>query len=112
MSYRLWYFTMTAERAAKRLGGNSVQVVIGAPDMPRSGRNETVALWLDSGWWISLRNQFAQAPEVAVIILRSVSDDLSAATAEATNTRGKQASEVELTVSSLLLDATGHDRWR
>lgn len=35
--YRLLRFDMTVEREGKRLGGNSIQLAVGAPDEQRSG---------------------------------------------------------------------------
>jgi hypothetical protein len=102
---------MTVECDGERLGGNNVQVVIGAPDYPRRGLDEEVAMWLDSGWWVTLRNQFAQAPAVALQILRSVADDLSTLTGAATAARGIDAEEVTLRVFSTTLEAEGPAYW-
>jgi hypothetical protein len=68
--YRLLRFTIRVERRGKRLGGNNIQAVVGAPsEAPRRrhGREEEVALWLPSQWWVSLRNQFAAAPATALV---------------------------------------------
>jgi hypothetical protein len=75
--HRLSELSMTVERDDVPLGGHNIQVVLGAPDQPRAGLNEDVALWLDSGWWVTLRNQFALAPAVATTILESAADELS-----------------------------------
>ena len=76
---------MTVERDGERLGGNKIQRVVGAPDWQRRGLDTDVAVWLASGWRVSLRNQFAEAPDVASAILASRAEPLSAVTAEATN---------------------------
>jgi hypothetical protein len=109
--YRLLRFMMTVECDGERLGGNNVQVVIGAPDRPRTGLDEEVAMWLDSGWWVTLRNQFAQVPTVAFQILQSVADDLSRLTGAATTARGIDAEEVTLRVFSTTLEADGPAYW-
>lgn len=100
---------MTVERDGKRLGGNNVQVVLGAPDRRRQRLDEDVAVWLESGWWVSLRNQFAQAPEVAATILASAASTL---TAEATGARGKDAEAVTRKLFSTTFEAAGPDYWR
>src|SRR3954467_10423731 len=46
--------SLTVERAGAPLGGHNIQVVMGAPDRPRTGLNEQVLLWLPSGWWVTL----------------------------------------------------------
>ena len=79
---RLLRFDMTVRYDGKPLGGNNIQVVLGAPGETRIGLDEDVILWLDSGWWVTLRNEFARAPEVARRVLESVADDLSAITAD------------------------------
>lgn len=111
MTYRLWYFTMTAAHDDHRIGGNNVQLVVGAADMPREGRNVDVALWLRSGWWVSLRNQFADRPRAAVQIISSVADELSALTAKATQARGEQASELASEIEDVVLKAVGPEEW-
>ena len=74
---RLTELLITVERGGVPLGGNNIQLVAGAPDRRRSGLNEDVVMWLDSGWWLTLRNQFADAPHVAAEILASAADRLS-----------------------------------
>ncbi len=73
---------MTVRCDGKPLGGNNIQVVLGAPGETRIGLDEDVVLWLDSGWWVTVRNEFARAPDVARRVLESVADDLSAITAD------------------------------
>jgi hypothetical protein len=65
---------LVASRDGRPLGGNNVQAVLGAPDRKRFRLDRDVALWLPSGWWVSLRNQFAQAADVATKIVESVED--------------------------------------
>jgi hypothetical protein len=68
---RLVRFDLTAEREGRPLGGHNVQLVVGEAGRPRYGLDDDVAMWLPSGWWVTLRNQFAQAPNVAVAVVRS-----------------------------------------
>ena len=68
-------------------------------------------MWLDSGWWVTLRNQFARAPDVALQILQSVADDLSRLTGAATTARGVDAEEVTLRVFSTTVEAEGPAYW-
>jgi hypothetical protein len=109
--YRLLGFMMAVECDGKRLGGNNVQVVLGAPDSPRRGLDEDVAMWLDSGWWVTLRNQFAQAPDVAARIVQSVADDLSALTGDATAARGVDAEKVTRRVFTTVVETEGPAYW-
>lgn len=108
---RLLQFDMTVERDGERLGGNNIQAVVGAPDRERRGLDADVCVWLASGWWVSLRNQFADAPDVAAAILASVADSLSALTDEATHARGNDAEAVTQKVFAAALQATGPDYW-
>lgn len=109
--YRLLRFDMTVERGGKRLGGNNIQVVLGAPDEPQRGLDADVCMRLESGWWVSLRNQFADAPQVATAILASVADRLSEVTAEATEARGEGAEAVTQRLFSTDFRASGPNHW-
>jgi hypothetical protein len=62
---------------------------------------------------VSLRNQFAERREIAVQIISSVSEELSAVTvaAKATEARGELASELASEIETLALDAAGPDEW-
>jgi len=91
---------MTVTYDGKRLGGNNIQVVVGAPDERRQGLDEDVVLWLASGWWVTLRNEFARAPDVSSRILESAAETLSAMTADS---RGAAAS----ILGSAIIEATG-----
>jgi len=103
-SRRLLRFDMTVTYDGKRLGGNNIQVVVGAPDQTRRG-NEDVILWLDSGWWVTLRNEFARVPDVAHRILESAADALSAITSDP---RGADAA----ILGSAVIEAAGPSHWR
>ena len=107
--YRLLRFDMTVERDGKRLGGNNIQVVVGAPDEERRGLDRDVVVWLESGWWVSLRNQFAEAPDAAAAIVASIAGAVSALTAEATGARGRDAEVVTQKLFSTTFEATGPD---
>jgi hypothetical protein len=96
---------MTVTYDGKRLGGNNIQLVVGAPSQPRRGLNEDVILWLDSGWWVTFRNEFARAPDVAHRILESAADALSAITSDP---RGADAS----ILGSTVIETAGPSHWR
>jgi hypothetical protein len=111
-NYRLLNFTMRGERRGDPLGGMNIQVVTGAPDGPRFGLDEDVNLWLPSGWWVTFRNQFADAPGVACEILGSIVDQLAAVTGKANEARGLAAEEVTREVFASRFDGVGPDYWR
>lgn len=111
-NYRLLNFTMTVEREGAPLGGNNIQLYLGAPDEKRHGLDEDVALWLASGWWVSLRNQFARAPDVATEIVGSVADSLTHLTTRAQNARGRETEAVTAEIFAMSLRAEGPDYWR
>lgn len=109
---RLLRFDMTVEHGDGRVGGNNIQLVVGAPDQERRGLDEDVALTLESGWWIALRNQFADAPCVASEIVESVKAELSEITSEATAARGPAAEDITRRLFSTVFDATGPGYWQ
>lgn len=108
---RLLSFTLTVRYDGKRLGGTNIQVVVGAPDQPRHGLNEDVALWLDSGWCVTFRNQFALAPCVGTEIILSVANQLSVLTVEATSARGPDAAELTHRLFSTTFHGEGPAYW-
>jgi hypothetical protein len=108
-AYRLLGFDLTARRRGKGLGGNNIQAVIGAPSVERYRLDQDVALWLPSGWWVSLRNQFAAAPDVASAIVGSVADELGAMTSRATDSEGAEAEAVTRELFETEFRATGPD---
>jgi hypothetical protein len=110
-SDRVIHLDMTVEHGGRPLGGHNVQVVLGAPDQVRRGLDEDVALTLDSGWWVTLRNQFALAPCVATEILESAADRLNETTAEATEARGQAARELWSKLRSTVISAAGPAYW-
>ena len=109
--HRLVHFDMTVKHDGKPLGGHDVQVVLGAPDETRRGLDEDVAMLLDSGWWVALRNHFARAPCVAVEILESVREPLNEITAQATDARGEPAKAVSRHLFESVFHGTGPDYW-
>ncbi len=111
-AYRLLSFTLRASREGKPLGGNNVQAVVGAPDRTRYRLDQDVAFWLPSGWWVSLRNQFAQAPDIATEIFKSVEDALSPLTEELTTARGARTEELTRELFATTFHAAGRDYWR
>jgi hypothetical protein len=109
--YRLLNFTMRVECGGTGLGGNNIQVVAGTPDRERYGLDRDVDLWLSSGWWLTFRNYFELAPDVASKICGSVADELSAITAEAQDARGPEAEEVARKLFSMSFEGIGPDYW-
>jgi hypothetical protein len=88
-----------------------VQAVFGAPDGVRRGLDEDVALVLDSGWWVTLRNQFARAAPVAIEILGLAKDALTEATAQANAASGEAARELWERLRFSAFHATSPDYW-
>ncbi len=109
--YRLLRFDMTAECHGRPLGGHNIQAVVGAPDEVQVGLDRDVAIWLASGWWVTLRNEFALAPGIALSVLESVADQLSAITAEATVARGAATEALTRKLFIKTFDANGPDYW-
>jgi len=103
---------MTVERRGEPLGGFNIQAIVGAPDYDRRGLDEDVVMWLPSGWWISLRNQFAQAPDVAVKILELVAGQLTAVTEPLAVARGDDVEPTFWKLKATIFDAVGPDYWR
>lgn len=112
-AYRLLNFTLVASRGEKPLGGNNVQAKLRAPDQPPELRHPNVDdMWLRSGWSVSFRNQFAQAPDVATEILRSVEAQLAELTAELTTARGARTEELTRELFATEFLARGRHYWR
>jgi hypothetical protein len=103
---------MTVERDGKKLGGNNIQLVVGAPDRLRRGLDEDVAMWLSSGWWVALRNQFSLASCVAMEVLNSIENELSSITSEVNEARGPDAAEVSERLFATTFTGEGPDYWR
>jgi hypothetical protein len=110
--YRLLSFTLTASREDGSLGGNNIQAVVGVPDKKRYRLDQHVALWLPSGWWVSLRNQFAHAPDIATEILKSAERQLSEITGELSTASGVRTEELTRELFAATFDARGPDYWR
>jgi hypothetical protein len=115
-SKRLVAFDITVEHGGEPLGGHNVQAILNAPDYrppdPRNaGLNDQVVLTLDSGWWITLRNQFGDAPGVAARILSSAAQELSRATSRASEARGNETDAVWSWLITTHFDASGPDYW-
>jgi hypothetical protein len=96
---------MTVTYDGKPLGGNNIQLTVGAPGQTPVGLDEDMILCLDSGWWVALRNEFARAPDVASRILESAADALSAITSDP---RGADAA----ILGSTVIGAAGPSHWR
>jgi hypothetical protein len=110
-TYRLWTMTFQVEGPDGRLISHNMQIKLGAPDLPRGPADVDVALWLPSGWWATLRHEFAAAPDTAVHVLSSVADELSALTAQATSARGQTASDLARELEHRRLVAHGPAVW-
>ena len=110
--YRLLSFQLIANRAGKPLGGNNVQAVVGAPDQTRTALDEDIAMWLASGWWVTFRNQFADAPGVATEIVASAEDQLTELTAELHGARGARTEALTAELFDAVFPAEGPDYWR
>jgi hypothetical protein len=111
-AYRLLSFRLTADREDRPLAGNAIQAVVGAPDQPRYRLDADVAIWLPSGWWVSLRDRFARAPDVATGILESIEDPLSEITGRLTTARGERTEQLTRELFATTFQATGRDHWR
>jgi hypothetical protein len=110
---RFFEVSLAVERdAGVPLGGHNIQVVLGAPDQARHGLNEDVVLWLDSGWWVTLRNQFADAPDVAISILRPAADELSRLTELVSSGECGQHQALLERVHAISIETAGPDYWR
>lgn len=77
----------------------------------RRGLDEDVVLTLKTGWWVSLRNQFALAPCVAIEILGTVAGRLEAITAEATEASADATKQLYERLSVSSLEASGPAYW-
>lgn len=110
-AYRLWTVTLRAEGPDGRLVSHNMQVKLGAPDLARGRADAHVALWLSSGWWATLRHEFAAAPQAAAAIVSSAADALSQVTARATTARGEEASTLAAELEELRFVATGPAVW-
>ena len=104
--------SMTVEHAGAPLGGHNIQVVLGAPDKPRRGLDDRVLLWLASGWWVTVRNQFADATGVAATILESAADGLSDLTALAAGGAPRDGTAFWEEVVATAIEARGPNYWR
>ena len=112
-NYRLLNFNLAASRDGKPLGGNSVQAKLRAPDQPPERRAQNVDdMRLTSGWSVSFRNEFAQAPDVAIEILDSIESALSEVTAKLTTARGARTEELTRDLFATTFHAKGRDYWR
>ncbi|HEY3923810.1 MAG TPA: hypothetical protein VGL75_04550 [Acidothermaceae bacterium] len=88
-----------------------MQVVVGSPSGKRYGHDEDVALWLPSGWWVTLRSQFAAAPWVAVEILNCVVHELDAITARVSGTSGAEADAITREIFATAFRGSGPNHW-
>jgi hypothetical protein len=108
---RMVHFTLVALRERRPLGGHNIQAHVGSATR-YAGAPADVDVWLSSGWWVSFRNQFAQAPDVAAKIIASADDELSKITAELERARGTEMVEAKDRLWAMTFHATGPDYWR
>jgi hypothetical protein len=110
-AYRLWTVTLRAQRPDGRPVSHNLQVKIGAPDLSRGRADENVVLRLRSGWWVTLRHEFARAPRTATAIVASAAEELSVFTARATDARGEEASALQVEWEERRFEAHGPAVW-
>lgn len=67
-------------------------------------------VWLPSGWWVTLRHEFAAAKTGAAIV-GSAAVELSEFTARLTNPRGEAASALAVELEDRRFHALGPPIW-
>lgn len=110
-AYRLWTVTLGAQGPNGRPISHNLQVKAGAPDLSRGRADENVVLWLPSGWWVTLRHEFAAAPRTATAIVVSAIEQLSNFTSRATDARGEEASALQVEWEERRFEAVGPAIW-
>lgn len=110
-AYRLWAVALRAQGPERQLVSHNLQVKLGAPDLSRGQADADVVLWLASGWWVTLRHEFAAAPKAATAIVRSAADELSKFTARATKARGDEANALAIELEKRQFQAVGPQVW-
>ncbi len=109
-AYRIWSITLRAQGPEGQLISHNMQVKLGAPELERR-RADDIVLVLESGWWVTLRHEFANAPKTATAIVASASAELSEATALLTNARGDEASDLARALQARTFAAVGPAGW-
>lgn len=110
-AYRLWTVALRVQGPDGQLVSHNVQVKLGAPDLSRGRADADVVVWLPSGWWVTLRHEFAAAPKTAAAMLASAADELSEFTARATDARGQEASALAAELPARQFRAIGPAVW-
>lgn len=110
-AYRLWTVTLRAQGPNEELISHNLQVKLGAPDLSRGRADASVAVWLASGWWVTLRHEFAAAPTTAAAIVASAATELSEFTARATDARGEEAGALAVELEERRFEAVGPPVW-
>ena len=100
--------TLVALRGETPLGGHNIQAHVGSSTRYH-GPPADVDMWLSSGWWVTLRNQFAQAPQVGAQILGSAEDELSRITGELETMRGPAMADAKDRLCTMTFHARGPD---
>jgi hypothetical protein len=110
-AYRLWTVTLCVQAPDEQFISHNLQVKLGAPDLPRGRADAEVVLRLASGWWVTLRHEFAAAPRTATAIVASAANELSKFTALATDARGAEASRLAVDLKQRRFEAVGPMIW-
>jgi hypothetical protein len=111
-AYRIWEIGFRVQGPDGHLLSHNLQFKLGAPDLTQVRRADlSVAMYLTSGWWVTLRHEFAAAPRAAEMIVASAADELAAITDRATGARGTDATEIASELASRRFRATGPAAW-
>jgi hypothetical protein len=110
-AYRLWSVTLRAQGPNGQLISHNAQVKLGAPDLSRNRADADVVVWLPSGWWVTLRHEFAAAPKTATAIVASAAEEFSEFTTRVTDARGHEASELAIELEEREFRAVGPAVW-
>jgi hypothetical protein len=110
-AYRLWTVTLRVQGPDEQLISHNLQVKLGAPDLSRGRADADVVLRLASGWWVTLRHEFAAAPRTGAKIVASAANELSEFTARATDACGEEASALAVDLEQRQFEAVGPSTW-
>lgn len=108
---RMVSFTLKALRNGTPLGGHNIQAHVESVTARRAAPADA-AIRLASGWWVSFRNQFADAPEVATKIITSVEPELTEITDALEQARGAEMVAAKDRLWATTFEGSGPDFWR
>jgi hypothetical protein len=103
--------TLSTHKPDGHLISHNLQVKLAAPDLSRGRADADVVVWLASGWWVTLRHEFAAAPMTGAAIVASTAEELSEFTARATDARGDDASALAVELEGRQFEAVGPGVW-